>query len=298
MVKKFFLSGYVFILPALFFFVCFILYPVVFVLAGSFFQWSTLSDMTFVGLRHYIELLVTDRVFHITMINTFLWFLITIFVQSFIGFFLAYIIEERLRRFKTFFRTLFIIPVVTSVVVIAIVWSNMYSPYNGLISNFLYTIGLPGPFNFLGSVKGSIYSLMVVNIWEWTGWSMALYIAGISEISTEMKEAALIDGVTGFPLIRYIYFPSLGHIHKSLIMLGLIGSLQTFALVYSMTSGGPNSATEMPGTYIFRAGFRLQRMGYASAISTVILLITLILTVVQMLVLRAGNLSSDSGGAS
>jgi multiple sugar transport system permease protein/raffinose/stachyose/melibiose transport system permease protein len=246
--------------------------------------------MKFIGLDNYLEIM-TDRIFGITMRNAALWFFITIFTQSAVGFSLAYIIEEKLINGKLFFRTLYFIPVVTSVVVIAIIWSNLYSPYNGPIGNFLSKIGFTGPFNFLGDVHNVIFALIVVNIFEWTGWSMAMYIAGLSGISVEMKEAALIDGVTGFPLIWRIYLPVLSHVHKSLIMLGVIGSLQTFALIYSMTSGGPNSASEMPGTYIFRTGFTMQRMGYASAISTVILISTLIVTIFQMTVLKSGNLS-------
>jgi multiple sugar transport system permease protein/raffinose/stachyose/melibiose transport system permease protein len=294
MVKKIPGSGYLFLAPAFVFFLCFILYPIIFVVTGSLFNWSTLSEMKFIGFRNYREI-IADRVFWITMRNTVLWFFITIFTQAAIGFFLAYVIEEKLVKGKLFFRTLFFIPVVTSVVVIAIIWSNLYSPYNGPIGNFLSKIGIPGPFNFLGNVHTVIFALIVVNIFEWTGWSMAMYIAGFSEMPVEMKEAALIDGVTGFSLIRYIYFPVLSHVHKSLVMLGVIGSLQTFALIYSMTSGGPNSASEMPGTYIFRTGFTMQRMGYASAISTLVLAFTLIITVLQMVILKSGNLSIAGG---
>ena len=280
-----------FLVPAFVFFLCFIVYPIGFVIFGSFFDWSTLADMRFVLFRNYTDIL-DDAIFWITIKNTLLWFFITIFVQAAVGFFLAYIIEEKILHAKTLFRTVFFIPVVTSVVVIAIIWSNLYSPYNGLINDLLRkVVGIKQPLNFLGDPETVIFALIAVNIFEWTGWSMALYIAGISEIPIEMKEAALIDGVTGFPLIRCIYLPVLAHVHKSLIMLGFIGSLQTFALIYGMTTGGPNSASEMPGTYIFRTGFTLQRMGYASAISTVILIFTLLVTLFQIKVLKSGNLS-------
>jgi raffinose/stachyose/melibiose transport system permease protein len=288
--KGFKVSGYLFILPALLFFVCFIVYPVVFVVFGSFYKWSTLANIKFVGIGNYLQLF-HDDIFKITLRNTCYWIVITVFTQMLIGFALAYIIEEKLRSMRLFFRTLFVVPVVTSVVVIAIVWSNMYSPYQGLITNFFYRLGFHGPFNWLGSVNGAIFAIIVVNIWEWTGWSMVLYIAGISEISVEIKEAARIDGISGFSMIWYIFLPLLSHVHKSLIMLGLIGSLQTFALVYSMTGGGPNSASEMPGTYIFRTGFKIQQMGYASAISVTVLGIALAITVLQIVVLRSGNLS-------
>lgn len=285
------LSCYVFILPAALFFIVFIAYPIGFIFFGSLFDWSTLRNMTFIGFQNYIEAF-QDSIFLTTLKNSLYWVVVTVFVQMILGFVLAYIIEENLYMFKPFFRTIFFIPVVTSVVAIAIVFKNMFSPYQGLITNFLYAIGVEGPFDWLGNYKTAIFAVIFVNIWEWTGWSMLLYIAGLSQISSDIKEAAEIDGISGIKKIFLIFIPLLESVHKSLIMLGIIGSLQTFALVYSMTSGGPNSASEMPGTYIFRAGFRTQQMGYAAAISVIILILALAVTVIQVLFLGSGNFIS------
>lgn len=282
------IAGYLFILPAFLFFLCFILYPILFVGWGSFFDWSTLSKMEFVGLENYRQLF-QDKVFWITLRNSVYWIALTVPIQAALGFILAYIIEERLKRFKGFFRTGFFFPVVTSVVVIAIVWTKMYAPYQGIISHFLAGVGIHGESDFLGSPGTSIFAIILVNIWEWTGWSMVMYIAGISQIPEEIKEAAQIDGAGAMKTIFYIYLPSLSSVHKSLLMLGIIGSLQTFALIFTMTAGGPNHASEMPGTYIFKEGFTNQQMGYASAISIFILLFALILTAVQISVLGSGD---------
>jgi len=287
-IKQSRISGYIFLTPAIIFFAVFIAYPILFIGYGSLFSWSTLSNMKFIGLSNYVNLL-HDRVFGITLRNSLYWILITVSVQMIFGFLLAYTIEENLKRFKSFFRTLFFIPVVTSVVVIAILFKNMFSPYQGLITNMIYSLGIKGPLDWLGGIDSAIFAVIAVNIWEWTGWSMLLYVAGISQISEEIKEAAEIDGANGFKKIIYIFIPQLASVHKSLIMLGIIGSLQTFALVYSMTNGGPNSASEMPGTYIFRMGFKVQQMGYASAISVIILLIALFFTVFQVLTVGSGN---------
>lgn len=287
-IKQSRISGYLFITPAIIFFMVFIAYPILFIGYGSFFNWSSLSNMKYAGFDNYIKLF-QDEVFGITLKNSLFWIVITIAVQAAIGFILAYIIEENLTKYKSFFRTLFFIPVVTSVVVIAILFKNMFSPYQGLITNVIYSLGINGPLDWLGNVNSAIFAIIVVNIWEWTGWSMLLYIAGISQIPEEIKEAAEIDGANGFKKITNIFLPMLSSVHKSLIMLGIIGSLQTFALVYNMTNGGPNSASEMPGTYIFRMGFKVQQMGYASAISIVILLIALIFTVVQVATIGSGN---------
>ncbi len=223
------LSARLFLAPALIFFALFIAYPIEFIVQGSFFKWSTLANMQFVGLGNY-QALIQDKVFGITLRNSLYWILVTVFVQMVLGFAFAYIIEEKMTRGKSLYRTVFFIPVVTSVVGDRHLFKNMFSPYQGLITNALYRVGFKGPFNWLGDVTSAIFGVIAVNIWEWTGWSMLLYIAGISQIPEDIKEAANIDGARGFRLIRSIYLPLLSPVHKSLVLLGIIGSLQTFAL--------------------------------------------------------------------
>ncbi len=280
-------QGYLFILPAVVFFACFILYPILFVGYGSFFSWTNLLNMQFVGLENYTKIF-TDPVFGKVLRNVVFWIIITVFVQAALGFTFAYIIEEKIKRFRSFFRTMLFLPVVTSVVVIAIIWSNIYKPYQGILMGFLGKFGIP-IIDFLGNPAIAIFFIIAVNIWEWTGWSMVLYIAGINQIPEDVKEAACIDGASGLQQVFRIYLPMLSGTHKSLVMLGIIGSLQTFALIYSMTGGGPNHATDMPGTWIFQTGFSNQQMGYASAISMVILLFALGLTIIQVVCLGSGN---------
>ena len=143
--------------------------------------------------------------------------------------------------------------------------------------------------NVLGNGKVALNGIMLANIWEWTGWSMIMYVGGISQIPDDLKEAARIDGASTWQEIRHIFIPSLASVHKSLLMLGIIGSLQTYALINVMTGGGPNHATEMPGTYIFQKGFTENQMGYACAISVAILLLALILTFIQVRFLGSGD---------
>lgn len=286
--KKYNIPGYLFILPSILFFLFYILYPIVFVGWSSAFDWSTLKNMTFVGLENYTKIF-QDKVFWTTMRNSLFWIITTVPVQAGIGFLLAYVVEEQIRKGRGFFRTVFFLPVVTSVVVVAIVWGKMLQPYQGIITHYLSVLGISGQVNILGMPNTAIFGCIIANIWEWTGWSMIMYVAGMSQIPEDMKEAAKIDGATKWKEIMYIYFPMLASTHKSLLMLGIIGSLQTFGLIYSMTGGGPNHASEMPGTYIFQAGFTNQQMGYASALSVVILLFALVLTVFQVKGLGAGD---------
>lgn len=289
--------AYLFIAPAMFFFCLYILYPILFVSTHSVYKWSTLSNMEFVGLSNYISLF-KDSTFWTTIRNSAVWIVVTVPIQACLGFILAYIIEERLGRkkrngkgiSKMVFRTIFFIPVVTSVTVVAIVWSKIFQPYQGILGYYLNQwFNMSPTINVLGNADVALFGVMIANIWEWTGWSMIMYVGGLSQISDDIKEAARIDGATVWQELRYVYLPSLASVHKSLLMLGVIGSLQTYALVGVMTNGGPNHATEMPGTYIFLKGFTQNQMGYACTISVAVLLVALLLTFIQVRFLGSGD---------
>lgn len=289
--------GYLFILPAMFFFCLYILYPIIFIMKNSLYKWATLSKMEFVGLANYAALF-KDATFWTTIKNSIAWILVTVPVQACLGFILAYAIEEKIvskkadgkSAKKTFFRTLFFIPVVTSVTVVAIMFSKLFQPYQGIIGYYLNKwFGMSPTINVLGNAKVALLGIMLANIWEWTGWSMIMYIGGISQIPDEIKEAARIDGANTWQEIRHVFLPSLKSVHKSLLMLGIIGSLQTYALISVMTGGGPNHASEMPGTYIFQKGFTEVQMGYACAISVAVLLFALVLTFIQVRYLGSGD---------
>lgn len=286
--RRYNIPGYLFILPSVLFFLFYILYPIIFVGWSSLFRWSTLKNMTFTGLMNYAAIF-QDKVFLITLKNSLFWIITTVPVQAAIGFVLAYIVEEQLRKRRGIFRTVFFLPVVTSVAVVAIVWGKMLQPYQGIVTHYLSMLGINGQVNILGMPDTAIFGCIIANIWEWTGWSMVMYVAGMSQIAEDMKEAAKIDGATKWKQLIYIYFPMLSSTHKSLLMLGIIGSLQTFGLIYTMTGGGPNHASEMPGTYIFQSGFTNQQMGYASALSMITLLFALALTIMQVKGLGAGD---------
>lgn len=290
-------AGYLFILPAMFFFCFYILYPIVFIVKNSLYEWATLSKMDFVALENFWKLFHDDR-FWITIKNSITWICVTVPVQAGLGFLLAYAIEERIKTkkadgkafSKTFFRTIYFIPVVTSVTVVAIMFSKIFQPYQGIIGHYLNAwFGVSSTINVLGNGKVALWGIMLANIWEWTGWSMIMYIGGISQIPEDIKEAARIDGANTRQEILHVFLPSLSSVHKSLLMLGIIGSLQTYALISVMTGGGPNNATEMPGTFIFAKGFTENQMGYACAISVAILLFALILTFIQVRFLGSGD---------
>ncbi|MBW7882401.1 MAG: sugar ABC transporter permease [Caldilineaceae bacterium] len=280
-------QGIVFIAPALILFFVFVLYPVVYIFQASTLEWTGISQGTFVGLDNYIELFTADRVFWITIRNSVYWAFLTIFPQMILGFALAMLLNTQVVG-RNIYRAIFYLPAIVSPVVISIIWRRIYNPFGGFLADLGKATGmtwLAQP--YLAAPQIAIFACIAVNVWEWTGFSMLLYLAGLQGISGEVLDAASVDGVNRWQRIRHIVWPMLRHVHLTLILLGIIGTLQTFALIFMMTKGGPNHASEMLPTYIFQKAFVLQSMGYASAVSVVLLMIALIMSIILVRVFGA-----------
>lgn len=283
---------YLFLVPATTIFMVFIAYPIAWVVTNSVFDGESVALGNFVGLQHYLTV-ITDPVFWVVMRNMFLWAAITIPVQMIIGGVIAYYVEFYTERWRTFFRTLFFIPVVTSVSVVSLIWIQIYAPYYGIGQEYLKLFGIELANSPLGDPQYTIFALIVVNIWQWTGFSMLMYIAGLSNLPREILDAARVDGAKGLRMAVSIIIPMLSSSTKSLLMLGIIGTLQTFPVVFLMTNGGPNRASEIFGTYIFKQSFVIGDLGVGAALSVIVLLIAFILSVLQIVYL-GGQFESDN----
>jgi ABC-type sugar transport system permease subunit len=280
-------QGLLFIAPALILFVIFVLYPAFYTIYASLFQWDGINEKIFIALNNYIQMFTSDQAFLLSLRNSFYWTIFTIFPQMLLGFVLAYLLNSSIPA-GTFFRAVFYVPAIVSPVVVGIVWQRIYNPFGGFLSDIGFTFGLrflQQP--FLTDYRTAIFAVIAVNVWQWTGFSMVLYLAGLQGIPGEIIEAAQLEGARRWQIARRIVWPMLRHVHLTLVLLGVIGTLQTFPLIYTLTHGGPNHATEMLPNHIFQEAFHLQSMGYASALSVVLLLLCLILSVVQVKFLGA-----------
>ena len=272
---------YAFTLPAVLLFVVFIAYPILWVAAQSVHGRAKSGAEIWVGLDNY-QAVVTDPTFWIVVRNMALWGIITIPVQMLIGGLLAWFIERHTNRLRGFFRTMFFLPVVTSVSVVSLVWVQIYAPYYGIAQNYLRHIGITMVSSPIAEPGTAIYALILVNIWQWTGFSMLMYIAGLANMPGEVLDAARVDGATGWRLAVNVVIPMLAPATKSLLLLGVIGTLQTFPIVHLMTGGGPNRASEVFGTYIFKQSFVIGDTGGGAALSVIVLGIALVLSLVQI----------------
>lgn len=286
------LSGLMFLAPALVLFAVFVIYPIVYNFQASTLRWDGINAAQFVGFGNFRELL-KDPVFHTTLKNSGLWIVLTIVPQSLIGFLLAYTLNRPMRG-RAVYRSIFFVPAILSPVVVGIVWQRILDPFNGVVSEIGRVTHLEFlSHSYLSDPETAIYAAIFVNVWMWSGFSMLFYLAGLQLIDNSVIEAAKIDGATGFQLVIRILWPLLRNTHLSLLMLGVIGSLKTFELVYVLTEGGPNHASEMLPTYTFKQAFQLQSVGYASGISVVLLLIAVVSSLSMVRVFGSGFLTGD-----
>lgn len=285
-------TGLLFLLPALALFAVFVVYPIVYNVQASTLDWDGVNLATFVGLDNYVRLF-QDPTFLITLRNSAYWIPLTIVPQALIGFLLALALNRGIFA-STAYRAIFFIPAILSPIVVGIVWQRIMDPFNGVFAEVGRATGVPGlGGNLLADPQTAIFAVIAVNVWMWTGFSMLFYLSGLQLIDSSVLEAAKIDGANGFQTTVRITFPLLKSTHLSLLLLGIIGSLKTFELVYVLTQGGPAHASEMLPTYAFQQAFQLQSVGYASTISVVLIVIAVASSLSLVRVFGAGFITGE-----
>jgi ABC-type sugar transport system permease subunit len=285
-------TGLLFLLPALALFAVFVVYPIVYNVQASTLDWDGVNVATFIGFDNYARLF-QDPTFLITLRNSAYWIPLTIVPQALIGFLLALALNRGIFA-STAYRAIFFIPAILSPIVVGIVWQRIMDPFNGVFSEVGRATGLPGlGGNLLADPQTAIFAVIAVNVWMWTGFSMLFYLSGLQLIDSSVLEAAKIDGASGFQTTARITFPLLKSTHLSLLLLGIIGSLKTFELVYVLTQGGPAHASEMLPTYAFQQAFQLQSVGYASTISVVLIVIAVASSLSLVRVFGAGFITGE-----
>lgn len=274
--------AYLYVLPILLISGAMIYFFIGFTVFASFTDWNGLQKMDFVGLSNYLELM-QDRVFWIALRNNLVFMVATIFIQAVLGLFIAVLAAERLPG-ANFFKAVFFLPIAMAPAIIATVFKYMLETNYGTLNESLRALGLlpqDGVIEWLGADLG-LWSIIAINVFQWMGFSMMIYFAGIMAIPTELYEAAMIDGAGWWRRLFSVTIPSLRGVTSTLIVLGIVGSLKTFDIVWLTTGGGPGVSTQFLTTFLYqeRAG---REAGYASTIGTVLLLLAFVLTLAQSL---------------
>jgi raffinose/stachyose/melibiose transport system permease protein len=272
-----------FIAPSLVFYTVFLIVPLLGTLALSLTDWSgiSLANIRVVGLANYRQL-GSDPVFWESLQHNLIFLLGAILLKTTLALLLALALEQNL-RFSAFFRGVYLMPTVISLVVVGIVFSLALSPSLGLVNPFLQAIGL-GQFagSWLGDPQKVLPLVIVIDTWHGFGLYMFLFITRLIAIPQELHDAAFVDGASGRQDIWYVTLPLLKSTAAMVVLLAAIESLKAFALIYVMTNGGPNHQSEVLSTWAYFNAFTANKVGYGSAILVVLLLITFCLAYVQV----------------
>ena len=279
--------GYLFILPVVVFFCTFFVYPLFYAIRLSLFEWTGFTpDMAFVGLRNFAGIF-TNWVFWVAVKNTLIFALLLTTLQTVIGLALAIVLDTSL-LLREVFKVIFFTPVLVSIAVISLLWSRIFEPNFGLLNGVLNALGLHSLTRiWLGDAHVALYAVVGVSTWCGFGYSMVLFLAGLQNINEDLKEAAKIDGASDLGVIRFIVLPLMRPVITLVSTLTLIGGLKVFEIIYVMTNGGPNHATESISSLLYYEAFRFNHMGVASSIAVVLLLGTMGMSILQRRVMES-----------
>lgn len=284
------LIGWGFALPFVVIFAIFLAIPIAASLLLSFTDFG-LKDLrnpigtSFVGLQNYQELM-GDQKFLTASVNTAVYVIAGVPLTLLAGLAVAIALNSALVRFRTFFRVGYYLPVVTSIVAIAVVWRFVLNPDQGLVNLILGSLGIQGP-NWLGDPALAMPAIIAMIVWRNLGFAMVIFLAGLQTIPTSLYEAARIDGAGRWGEFRYVTLPGLRPTLLFVVVTTTIGYLQVFEEPFVMTNGGPLDKTLSIAMYTYQQGFRFFHQGYAAAIAYVLFVVVAVVAFVQFRILRS-----------
>lgn len=280
------LTAYSFIAPNFIGFFIFTLIPVVFSLILAFMKWDSFSSPEFIGLKNFVKM-AGDDTFWISLTNTVVYTVAVVPLTMVCALGLAILLNQKIKGMK-FYRTAFFFPYVTSLVAIAVVWNMLFhptmGPINGVLKHFM-----ANPPGWTSSSQWALTAIIIVSVWKGMGYYMILYLAGLQSIPAELYEAASMDGAGKWRQFLNVTLPSLRPTTFFVTIMLIINCFKIFDLVQVMTDGGPGLATNVLVYEIYNEAFKKFNFGYASAISLVLFVIVLGITILQFSVENRNN---------
>lgn len=278
------MAAFWFLLPNLIGFIIFLAGPVLASLGISFFDWNLLTAPKWLGITNYVNLLSDEDFWHSISATLYYTFgSVPLGILS--ALLLALALNQKIRGIGIY-RTIYFIPVVSSLVAVSLMWRWMYNPTSGILNYWLNqafeVLHLPfsAP-NWLQSRTWAMPAIIIMSVWKTLGYNMVLFLAGLQGIPAHLYEAAEIDGATSWRKFRHITLPLLTPTTFFILLITLIGSFQVFEQAYIMTQGGPARETVTTVYYIYENGFQWYKMGYASAVAWVLFALVLVVTLIQ-----------------
>lgn len=274
--------AYLYILPLLLLSGAMVYYCIIDTVFVSFTNWDGMTDVyEFVGVNNYLKMF-RDKVFWTAVVNNLIFFVGTVFIQAFVGFVLAVLLKKKLPG-SNLFKAVYFMPIAMATSIITAIFRIIMDPTNGALNQFLRGIHLDGlAMNWLGDPKIALISVIIVNIFQWMGFSMITYYAGLMSLPEDVYEAAKIDGAGFWRTTFSVTLPMVKGTTNVLIILGIVGSLKTFDIVKLLTGGGPGRSTTVMNTYLYEKAFNDFNAGGAASIGVAILIIAMVMAFLQI----------------
>ncbi|QHW33964.1 sugar ABC transporter permease [Paenibacillus rhizovicinus] len=273
-----------FLLPLLILYLMFFIYPMISAFTTAFMKWNGLTPPKFNGLTNFKHAFA-DSKFWESASNNGKFILFSVFVQVPVIIFFSLLISN-VKKLKGLYKTAVFVPSVMSTAVIGILWSFIYEPDIGLFNQILTKIGLH-PVMWLSDTSWAMFSILITNAWQWTGFYIVMVLAAILSIPREIDEAAIVDGASAFTRATRITVPLIMPIISVVIMLSISGAMKAADIIIVMTDGGPGGVTDVMATYLIKYGITNAKYGYGNSIGVLIFMFSLILTALyQVLIAR------------
>jgi len=268
--------------PSVLIYTAVILFPIVFSFAAGFTEWSGLSDPVFVGFKNYFRMF-SDPVFRLGLRNNMLVVAVSVFGQIPFGFALAYIIYRRMIKGHAFFETMIFLPITISAIVVAKLWNQIFAP-SGLFTQLMRILRDDPRFvlQVFESRAFAIVPILFVILWMYTGIYLVIFLANLQRIDPGVIEAAIIDGAREHQILLRVVLPQMANIVFTTAIFAISGSLKSFDLIFAMTGGGPAHYTEVIAIYMYLNTFKYYNYGFGSAVSMMIIFLSLgLITAIQ-----------------
>lgn len=270
--------AFLLLLPNLLGFLAFTFLPVIASFLLSFTSWDMLSPIQWVGMDNYAGL-IHDETFIKVFWNTLYFSAVSVPLGIVLALFLAVALDQNI-KFKKFYRAAYFLPVISSMVAVAVVWQWIYNPEYGILNYFLGFFGIKGP-DWLTSTVWAMPAVIITSVWKNIGFNMLLFLAGLQSISESYYEAAEMDGARWYHKFRYITVLLLSPTTFFVTVMSVISSFQVFDTVFLMTQGGPARSTSVIVHYLYETAFKYFNMGYASAMAYILFFLVLLITLFQ-----------------
>ncbi|HIV89467.1 MAG: carbohydrate ABC transporter permease [Ruthenibacterium sp.] len=275
------LTGWLFVSPALIGFGIFTFGAILYSLYLSFTDYDMFGTPEWVGLENYIKAFTNDEYFYQYFGNTFYFAIVLVPVVLVISLFLAILINKKVGKLTKAYRVALFLPSITSTVAVSMVWLWIFNPDMGILNNFLTAIGFHNPPMWLSDPEWSKPALIIMRVWQMSGYYMLLFLAGLQTIPETLYEAAEVDGASSWQRFTRITVPMLSNTTFVVVILLIIESFNMFESIFVMTEGGPLGSTSTIMYYIYEQGFMSYNMGYASALAWIFFALILVFTLIQ-----------------